>query len=62
MILVACRIRANPFSARKARRHPAKLILASLGRRFENGPPKIDLSQYPNNWPALATRSDRAAA
>ncbi|WP_370177519.1 hypothetical protein [Alteriqipengyuania sp.] len=54
--------RANPFTARKARRHRAKLILASLGRKFESGPPKMDLSQYPNNWPALATRSDKAAA
>ncbi len=54
--------RANPFTARKARRHRAKLILASLGRRFADGPPKMDLSQYPNNWPELAQRSRQVAA
>jgi hypothetical protein len=49
--------RANPFTAPQARAKRARLILASLGRKFENARPRIDLSQYPNNWPALAQRN-----
>ncbi len=48
--------RANPFRSRKARRHRARLILQSLGRKFENGTSNIDFSQYPMNWPELARR------
>ncbi|MGX7894877.1 hypothetical protein [Tsuneonella sp. HG222] len=50
--------RANPFTSYKARVHRARLILQSLGRKFENSRPWIDLSEYPRNWPALA-RSPR---
>ncbi|MGN3975309.1 hypothetical protein [Tsuneonella sp. SYSU-LHT278] len=46
--------RANPFRSPGARLKRARLILASLGRTFENGPPRIDLSDYTSNWPALA--------
>lgn len=46
--------RANPFRSPGARLKRARLILASLGRTFENGPPRIDLSDYTTNWPALA--------
>lgn len=46
--------RANPFRTRKARLHRAKLIEQSIGRRFENGRSRIDLSQYPLNWPELS--------
>jgi hypothetical protein len=53
--------RANPFRSPKARLHRARLILQSLGRRFENATPRIDLSDYTGNWPALA-RHNRLAA
>lgn len=46
--------RANPFRSGKARAKRARLILQSLGRTFENVKPRIDLSQYTRNWPALA--------
>lgn len=46
--------RANPFVAPKARLRRARLILQSLGRKFERAEPWIDLSQYPQNWPTLA--------
>lgn len=54
--------RANPFINRRARLHRARLILQSLGRKFENARPWIDLSDYPNNWPALARRRADARA
>jgi hypothetical protein len=52
--------RANPFTDRRQRMHRARLILQSLGRTFEHEP-RIDLSQYPNNWPELARQYHRAA-
>lgn len=48
--------RANPFRSTRARAKRARLILQSLGRRFENAKPRIDLSEYTSNWPALARR------
>ena len=48
--------RANPFIDRRARMRRARLILQSLGRTFENARPWIDLSDYPENWPALARK------
>jgi hypothetical protein len=60
--LVAARPdRANPFRSRKARRHRAKLIVQSLGRKFENASPRFDLSQYTANWPALKRRDPAMA-
>jgi len=53
--------RANPFTDRKARMKRARLIMQSLGRDFGDAKPWIDLSQYPNNWPELATRRHAAA-
>lgn len=52
--------RANPFRTRKARLHRAKLVEQSIGRKFPGGKSRIDLSQYPMNWPELA--SDHPAA
>jgi hypothetical protein len=52
--------RANPFTSPIQRRKRAKLILQSLGRDFGNQEPWIDLSQYPQNWPELARRSQAA--
>jgi len=54
--------RANPFRSPKARLHRARLILQSLGRKFENARPRIDLSQYTSNWPALARHNRSAMA
>lgn len=54
--------RANPFRHYKARIKRARLILQSLGRKFENVDPWIDLSEYPNNWPELARRKYLRAA
>jgi hypothetical protein len=54
--------RANPFTDRRARLRRARLILQSLGRTFENAKPWIDLSDYPENWPALAHRRADARA
>lgn len=48
--------RANPFRSTRARAKRARLILQSLGRKFENVKPRIDLSEYTANWPALARR------
>lgn len=48
--------RANPFTDFRARLKRARLILQSLGRKFTDADPWIDLSQYPNNWPELARR------
>lgn len=53
--------RANPFRSRRARAKRAKLILQSLGQRFTDGKSRIDLSQYPNNWPELAHHKSAAA-
>ncbi len=54
--------RANPFRSRKARLHRARLILQSLGQKFERRDPWIDLSQYPDVWPELAQRRMARAA
>jgi len=54
--------RANPFRSPRARAHRARLIMQSLGRTFENGTSRIDLSQYPLNWPELANRNYPAVA
>lgn len=48
--------RANPFRSPRARAKRARLILQSLGRKFENAKPRIDLSEYTANWPALARK------
>jgi hypothetical protein len=53
--------RANPFTSPAQRRKRARLILQSLGRDFGDRDPRIDLSQYPANWPELARRSQVAA-
>ncbi|HSG55517.1 MAG TPA: hypothetical protein VLA45_08675 [Paracoccaceae bacterium] len=53
--------RANPFHSPRARRHRARLIIQSLGRKFENGKSRIDLSQYPQNWPELQHNRPAAA-
>lgn len=52
--------RANPFTDRKPRLHRARLILQSLGTTFEREP-RIDFSQYPNNWPELRQQYRKAA-
>ena len=52
--------KANPFTDRKQRLHRARLILQSLGTTFDREP-RIDLSQYPNNWPELARQYHKAA-
>ena len=54
--------RANPFRSRKARARRARLIMQSLGRKFETAEPRMDLSQYSGNWPALANRKHSYAA
>lgn len=38
--------RANPFRSPKARLRRARLILQSLGRRFDHGAPRFDLGGY----------------
>lgn len=53
--------RANPFTSPKARRRRARMIVQSLDREFKNGS-RIDLSQYPANWPHLARRTDTVVA
>lgn len=45
---------ANPFRSGRARARRARLIIQSLGRKFENATPWIDLSQYSYRWPHLA--------
>ncbi|WP_370033301.1 hypothetical protein [Qipengyuania mesophila] len=45
--------RANPFVSHKARAKRARLILQSIGTRFTDRKPGIDLSQYTNVWPEL---------
>ena len=54
--------RANPFRSPKARVYRARLILQSLGRKFEAAEPWIDLSQYPDIWPEPARRRLQQAA
>ncbi len=54
--------RANPFRSPAARLKRARLIVASLGRKFETSTPRIDLSEYTANWPALARRNRTALA
>jgi len=46
--------RANPFKAPKARARRARLIMQSLGRKFDEVSPRFDLSQYSYLWPNLA--------
>lgn len=46
--------RANPFHAPRARAKRARLIIQSIGRRFERAAPRFDLSQYSYLWPHLA--------
>lgn len=46
--------RANPFRSTKARAKRARLILQSLGRKFDDEKPRIDLSEYTANGPAYA--------
>lgn len=53
--------RANPFRSHKARLHRAKLIEQSIGRTFPGGRSRIDLSQYPMNWPELSSSRPAAA-
>jgi len=45
--------RASPFASHKARAKRARLILQSIGTRFTDRKPGIDLSQYANVWPEL---------
>lgn len=52
--------KANPFTDRRQRMHRARLIMQSLGRTFDREP-RIDLSQYPNNWPELQRAYHKAA-
>jgi hypothetical protein len=52
--------KANPFTDRRQRLRRARLIMQSLGHTFEREP-RIDLSQYPNNWPELARQYHKAA-
>ena len=52
--------KANPFTDRRQRLHRARLIIQSLGVTFEREP-RIDLSQYPNNWPELQRQYHKAA-
>ncbi|WP_162225069.1 hypothetical protein [Erythrobacter sp. SG61-1L] len=54
--------KANPFRSRRARLKRARLILQSIGRRFERADPWIDLSDYPHVWPELARRKVLQAA
>jgi hypothetical protein len=46
--------RANPFISPIQRRKRARLIMQCIGKTFDH-PPRIDLSQYPENWPELQT-------
>lgn len=46
--------RANPFKAPRARARRARLIMQSLGRKFDEASPRFDLSQYAYLWPNLA--------
>jgi hypothetical protein len=53
--------RANPFTDRRARMRRARLILQSLGRKFDGTKPWIDLSDYLENWPELARQPQAAS-
>jgi hypothetical protein len=44
--------RANPFTSPIQRRKRARLIMQCIGKTFDHAP-RIDLSQYPENWPEL---------
>ena len=46
--------RANPFTSPIQRRKRARLIMQCIGKTFDHAP-RIDLSQYPENWPELQT-------
>ena len=52
--------KANPFTDRRQRMKRARLIMQSLGVTFDHEP-RIDLSQYPNNWPELRRPYHKAA-
>jgi hypothetical protein len=52
--------RANPFTDKRQRMKRARLIMQSLGVTFDREP-RIDLSQYPNNWPELRRQYRNAA-
>jgi hypothetical protein len=52
--------KANPFTDRRQRMKRARLIMQSLGVTFDREP-RIDLSQYPNNWPELRRQYHKAA-
>ena len=52
--------KANPFTDRRQRMKRARLIMQSLGVTFDHEP-RIDLSQYPNNWPELRRQYHKAA-
>jgi hypothetical protein len=52
--------KANPFTDKRQRMHRARLIIQSLGVTFDREP-RIDLSQYPNNWPELQRQYHKAA-
>ena len=52
--------KANPFTDRHARMGRARLIMQSLGVTFDREP-RIDFSQYPNNWPKLQRQYQKAA-
>jgi hypothetical protein len=52
--------KANPFTDRHARMRRARLIMQSIGVTFDREP-RIDLSQYPNNWPELRRQYHKAA-
>jgi hypothetical protein len=52
--------KANPFTDRRQRTKRARLIMQSLGVTFDREP-RIDLSQYPNNWPELQRPRYKAA-
>jgi hypothetical protein len=52
--------KANPFTDRRQRMKRTRLIMQSLGVTFDHEP-RIDLSQYPNNWPELRRQYHKAA-
>jgi hypothetical protein len=52
--------RANPYTERHARMRRARLIMQSIGVTFDREP-RIDFSQYPNNWPELRRQYHKAA-
>jgi hypothetical protein len=52
--------KANPFTDRRNRMRRARLIMQSIGVTFDHEP-RIDFSQYPNNWPELQRQYHKAA-